>query len=70
MIYAKLVAMCDTGGCETTQEYVVEISNFETEEGFYTDMLPDDWQWVFDLPGPRGLYRRAICPHCAKERKK
>lgn len=66
MIYVKLVAVCGTAGCETTQEYLVEVSAFETEEGLCLNVLPDDWVWAYPFSGAR----MALCPHCVKERMK
>ena len=67
MVYVKLVAVCDTGGCETTEEYVAELGAFSRDDPELSE-LPDEWRWVFDVPRDGGLYRRAVCPHCAKER--
>lgn len=69
MIYVKLVAVCDTGGCETTQEYVAEIGSFfVTDDGLVTNELPCDWNEAYDVPRDGGLYRRMVCPNCAKEK--
>lgn len=67
MIYVKLVAVCDTSGCETTQEYVVGIHLFSTDsDDLDVATLPDNWEWAFDEP--HGC--RALCPKCLEERKK
>jgi hypothetical protein len=65
VIYVKLVAVCDTSGCETTQDYVVEI-NLEEE----LPTIPEGWEWVYDVPMRGGMGRRLACPLCMKERKK
>jgi len=75
VIYVKLIAVCDMSGCETTQEYVVELGEFsigggDLEVDIEVETLPDEWQWLYDVPSGEGVRRRAMCPKCAKERKK